>query len=61
MKLLEAAIMDYSTASIHIFECSFGDKDDVEDALIKSGDYKPDTMALLYTKEHIDIIDDREA
>lgn len=59
MYKLTVAIMDYTTASIRIFERVFDVNVDVEYALIESGDFKPDTMNILWTKDNIDIIDER--
>ena len=59
MYKLNVAIMDYTTASIRIFERVFDVEVDVEHALIESGDFKPDTMCILWTKDNIDVIDER--
>lgn len=59
MYKLNVAIMDYTTASIRIFERIFDVDVDVERALIESGDFKPDTMNILWTKDNIDVIDER--
>lgn len=56
---LTVAIMDYTTSSIRIFKRVFSVEIDVETALIESGDFKPDTMNVLWTKDNIDIIDER--
>lgn len=59
MYKLTIAIMDYTTSSIRIFERVFDANVDVERALIESSDFKPDTMNVLWTKDNIDIIDER--
>lgn len=59
MYKLTVAIMDHTTSTIRIFERVFNVEIDVECALIESGDFNPETMSVHWTKDDINIIDER--
>lgn len=55
MAKIYIAIMDYESRSIRVFEREFTLGTDVEYELTQSGEFSPDTMYLMFSRESISV------